>query len=148
MNHATAPAGRRPTVVAVEQAGTRARPLTVLVIEDSEVIRRVLALVLEAEGYRVYECPTGSRALGLAREVHPDLITLDLALPDLDGRELLHTLRTDKGTRDSPVVVLSAYADVLTSSERASAADVIVKPFDLDDLLYRLRRAIEDRTSR
>ena len=113
----------------------------VLVVEDSEVIRRVLALILGAEGYRVVETAAGREAIGLAREQHPDLITLDLSLPDMDGRDVLRLLGADESLRSVPVVVLSAFADTLSSAERWHAADVIVKPFDLDDLLVRLERA-------
>jgi CheY-like chemotaxis protein len=115
---------------------------TVLVIEDSEVIRRVLRLILEAEGYRVVESPDGLRAPSLARDHRPDVITLDLSLPDVDGREVLRQLLDDDNIGEVPVVIISAFADYLTGSERQRAADVIVKPFDLDDLLQRLERAI------
>jgi CheY-like chemotaxis protein len=101
----------------------------------------VLALILEAEGYRVVETAAGREAIGLAREQHPDLITLDLSLPDMDGRDVLRLLGADESLRSVPVVVLSAFADTLTSAERWHATDVIVKPFDLDDLLIRLERA-------
>lgn len=114
---------------------------TVLVVEDSDVIRRVLTLILESEGYRVVECADGRGVERLARETRPDVITLDLSLPDLDGREVLRRLGNDPTLRHVPVVVLSAFADVLSSAERWYAADVIVKPFDLDDLLERLERA-------
>lgn len=118
---------------------------TVLVVEDSDVIRRVLALILEAEGYRVVESPDGRRVAALARDERPDVITLDLSLPDVDGREVLRHLGTDETLREVPVVVLSAFADALTSAERWYAADVIVKPFDLDDLLARLDRVVAPR---
>jgi CheY-like chemotaxis protein len=114
---------------------------TVLMIEDSEIIRRVMALILEAEGYRVVESPTGMGAVELARSVRPNVITLDLSLPDLDGRELLHQLHAEPASRHVPVVVISAFADTLSLSERHLAEDVITKPFDLDDLIHRLDRA-------
>ena len=115
---------------------------TVLVVEDSEVIRRVLRLILEAEGYRVVESPDGLRARSLARDHRPDVITLDLSLPDVDGREVLRDLCADDSISQVPVVVISAFTEYLTGPERQRAADVIVKPFDLDDLLRRLEGAI------
>jgi len=123
-------------------ASTARRP-TILVIEDSEVIRKVLALILESEGYNVVESEHGEKGLELAEQIRPDLISLDLALGDLDGREILRTLRRQRWSRRLPVVVLSAYVHELTGTERAWATDVIVKPFDLDDLLRRLRLALE-----
>jgi len=118
---------------------------TVLVVEDSEVIRRVLKLVLEAEGYRVLECADGRRVMDLARDSQPDAITLDLCLPGVDGRELLRILHGDKTLGRVPVIVVSAFADGLSPSDRSEAADVILKPFDLDDLLERVGRAIRSR---
>ena len=121
------------------------RGRTVLIVEDSDVIRRVLALILEAEGYRVVESADGGQVASLAHEQRPDVITLDLSLPDVDGRDVLRKLGTDAVLREVPVVVLSAFADTLSAAERWYAADVIVKPFDLDDLLERLERAVTRR---
>src|SRR5919206_3845083 len=100
---------------------------TVLVVEDSDVIRRVLTLILQAEGYRVVESPDGRQVGELIREVRPDVVTLDLSLPDVDGREVLRSLGTDEALREVPVIVVSAFADALTAAERWYAADVIVK---------------------
>ena len=119
---------------------------TVLMIEDSEIIRRVLSLILEPEGYRVVESADGATACELARDLQPDVITLDLSLPGVDGRDLLRSLHDDPMTRNVPRVVISAFADSLTSAERRLAQDVIVKPFDLDDLITRLDRAVQART--
>jgi len=102
----------------------------------------VLSVILEAEGYQVYECEHGQQALNAARSIRPGVITLDLALPDLDGRQLLAAFRADHVVGDIPIVVVSAYADVLTPWERQLADDVVIKPFDLDDLLGRLRRLV------
>jgi CheY-like chemotaxis protein len=121
---------------------------TVLVVEDSDVIRRVLTLILQAEGYRVVESPDGRGVPALAREQRPDVITLDLSLPDVDGREILRNLGTDETLRAVPVVVLSAFADALSAADRWYATDVIVKPFDLDDLLTRLEQAVKGRNGR
>jgi two-component system, OmpR family, KDP operon response regulator KdpE len=119
---------------------------TILVIEDSDVIRKVLTLILESEGYEVVGSAQGSSGLELANQLRPDLISLDLALGDLDGREVLHSLRSQRWSRNLPVVVVSAYVHELTVAERASATDVVVKPFDLDDLVQRLRLALEHRS--
>jgi CheY-like chemotaxis protein len=120
---------------------------TVLVVEDSEVIRRVIALILEGEGYHVVATDRGDRALSLARAERPDAVTLDLNLPDSDGREVLRRLKADDRTTDIPVIVVSAYAEALSSDDRGRADDVIAKPFDLDDFLGRVGRAVADRHS-
>jgi CheY-like chemotaxis protein len=116
---------------------------TVLVVEDSEVIRRVISLLLEGEGYEVVATDRGSDALDLARQRKPDAVTLDLALADSDGREILRRLKHDATTRAIPVIIVSAFTEALNPAERWYAADVIPKPFDVDDLLARLGRVVE-----
>jgi CheY-like chemotaxis protein len=107
----------------------------VLVVEDSDVIRRVLSLILQGEGYQVTQADGGRAALVLARQQRPDVVTLDLTLPDLDGREVLRLLKDDPLTRSIPVVVISAHPESLSEPDRARAAQVLMKPFDVDDLL-------------
>jgi CheY-like chemotaxis protein len=115
---------------------------TILVIEDSEPIRRILALLLEGHGYEVRAVEAGEEGLSLARELHPCAITLDISLPDVDGRDVLRALKRDAHTEAIPVIVVSAYASMLTPAERACAAEVLSKPFDVDELLSRVARAV------
>jgi CheY-like chemotaxis protein len=114
----------------------------VLVVEDSEVIRRVVSLILQGEGYEVAVAANGEQAVLLAERLAPDVVTLDLSLPDLDGWEVLRRLRAGPSTRDIPVVVISAHADRLTDAERSGAAEVIAKPFDVDMLLDGVNRVL------
>ncbi|MBX5490546.1 MAG: response regulator [Chloroflexi bacterium] len=125
--------------------GPSAAPVTrtVLVIEDSEPIRRILALLLEGHGYRVVTAADGTTGLALARELHPDAITLDLRLPGLDGRLVLRELANDPRTHQIPVLVISAYAGTLADSERAHATDILAKPFDVDELLSRVAALVD-----
>jgi CheY-like chemotaxis protein len=115
---------------------------TILVIEDSEPIRRILALLLEGHGSEVKAVEAGEEGLSLARALHPCAITLDISLPDVDGREVLRALKSDALTQTIPVIVVSAYASMLTPAERASATEVLSKPFDVDELLSRVARAV------
>lgn len=126
--------GRREELVQEVSIHQMARR-TVLVVEDSEVIRRVIQVILEGEGYEVVCAESGVRALALARQHHPNAVTLDLSLPDLDGLEVLRRLKANAHTRHIPVIVLSAFADVLAASERSQATRVMTKPFDVDELL-------------
>ena len=118
---------------------------TVLVVEDSDVIRRVIALILEGEGYHVVATDRGRDALELARHERPAAVTLDLNLPDSDGRDVLRQLKADARTGEIPVIVVSAYAEALSVDDRRRADDVIAKPFDLDDFLGRVGSAVADR---
>src|SRR5918999_2853736 len=72
---------------------------TILVVEDSEPIRRILALLLEGHGYEVVAVDGGREGLALAQQLHPCAITLDISLPDLDGREVLRALKSDARTQ-------------------------------------------------
>jgi CheY-like chemotaxis protein len=139
------PAGRELTMPrgATMSWQRRMAERTVLVVEDSEVIRRVISLLLEGEGYHVVATDRGLDALDLARQERPDAVTLDLALADADGREILRRLKDDADTRRIPVIILSAFTEALNPAERWYAADVIPKPFDVDDLLRRLDRAVQ-----
>lgn len=120
----------------------------VLVVEDSDVIRRVISLLLQGEGYEVLATDRGLEALALARQRRPDAVTLDLALTDSDGREILRRLKHDAVTQAIPVIILSAFTEALNPAERWYAADVIPKPFDVDDLLDRLGRIVPGASAR
>jgi two-component system KDP operon response regulator KdpE len=117
-----------------------AAPL-VLVVEDELPIRRFLRASLAAEGYRVEEADTGEKALKMAARQAPDIVLLDLGLPDLDGREVLRRLREWLSV---PVVILSARdqeAEKVAALD-AGADDYLTKPFGTAELLARLRVAL------
>lgn len=128
----------RASETVVAGVATPAGARTILVIEDSEPIRRILTLLLEGHGYRVVTAADGATGLALARELSPQAVTLDLRLPGLDGREVLRELRHDPRTCRTPVLVISAYTGTLEESERAAATDILPKPFDVDELLARI----------
>jgi two-component system KDP operon response regulator KdpE len=117
-----------------------AAPL-VLVVEDELPIRRFLRASLAAEGYRVEEADTGEKALKVAARQAPDLVLLDLGLPDLDGREVLRRLRE---WLSAPVVILSArdQEKEKVAALDAGADDYLTKPFGTAELLARLRVAL------
>lgn len=113
----------------------------VLIIDDEPQILRALRINLSVRGYEVTTAATGAAALRAAAEAHPDVIVLDLGLPDVDGLEVLGGLR---GWTDTPVIVLSARSD---SAEKvaaldAGADDYVTKPFGMDEFLARLRAAV------
>ncbi len=108
---------------------------SVLLVEDDEHVSQLLAALLADRGYRTLCARTGAAAIRLARQHRPDLITLDLRLPEQDGRWVLERLKADAQTRDIPVVVISAFTQVLPAGERRKVAYVLGKPFDLDEVL-------------
>lgn len=126
-----------------DAAPRQARHRTVLVVEDSEVIREILMLLLQGEGYRVLTADRGTEALDLAREEQPDLVTLDLALNETDGREVLRQLKSDPRTEKIPVIVVSAFTDALQPIDRWYASDVVSKPFDIDRLIASIDKLLE-----
>ncbi|WP_433565508.1 response regulator [Nocardia sp. CA-151230] len=118
-----------------------AAPIKVLVVDDEPQILRALRINLSVRGYEVTTASNGAAALRAAAEKHPDVIILDLGLPDMDGIEVLAGLR---GWSTAPVIVLSARTDSSDKVEAldAGADDYVTKPFGMDELLARLRAAV------
>ncbi|MEV5572746.1 response regulator [Spirillospora sp. NPDC052269] len=113
----------------------------VLVVDDEPQIVRALRINLKARGYEVDAAPDGRTALDLAARRHPDVILLDLGLPDMDGTEVIRGLR---GWLSVPIIVLSARQE---SDDKVEALDVgaddyVTKPFGMAELLARLRAAV------
>jgi two-component system KDP operon response regulator KdpE len=111
---------------------------TVLVVDDDPQLARALRITLRAAGYEVVTAADGRSALHEAAAAHPELVILDLGLPDLDGTEVLAGLRP---WFTGPVLVLSARADShdKIAALDAGADDYVSKPFDMGELLARLR---------
>ena len=111
---------------------------TVLVIDDEPQILRALRINLRVRQYQVYTAGSATEALELAARHPPDLVILDLGLPDLDGVQVIHGLR---GWTDAPIIVLSGRADSTDKVEAldAGADDYVTKPFGMDELLARMR---------
>jgi two-component system KDP operon response regulator KdpE len=113
----------------------------VLVVDDDRALARALAINLKARSYEVEVALTGAEALAAAGRRVPDVVVLDLGLPDMDGLEVLHGLR---GWTAVPVLVLSARSDQAekVAALDAGADDYVTKPFGMDELLARLRAAV------
>jgi two-component system, OmpR family, KDP operon response regulator KdpE len=111
---------------------------SVLVIDDEPQIIRALRINLRVRQYDVHTAGSAGEALELAARHRPDLVILDLGLPDLDGVEVIHGLR---GWTDAPIIVLSGRADSTDKVEAldAGADDYVTKPFGMDELLARMR---------
>lgn len=113
----------------------------VLVIDDERPIRRLLRSILSAHGYSVHEAENGAEALQQVRVVRPDVIIVDLGLPDIDGVEVTRSLRAWVHT---PIIALSvreSESDKITTLD-AGADDYLTKPFGPGELLARIRAAL------
>ncbi|MDX6315903.1 MAG: two-component system, OmpR family, operon response regulator KdpE, partial [Streptomyces sp.] len=113
----------------------------VLVVDDEPQIVRALVINLRARKYEVDAAQDGTTALRLAAARHPDVIVLDLGLPDMDGVDVIRGLR---GWTRVPIIVLSARqtSDEKVEALDAGADDYVTKPFGMDELLARLRAAV------
>jgi two-component system KDP operon response regulator KdpE len=110
----------------------------VLVVDDEPQIVRALAINLRARGYDVHTAASGAEALQVAAAHPPDLVILDLGLPDMDGSDVIAGLR---GWTTVPILVLSGRSDSADKVDAldAGADDYVIKPFGMDELLARMR---------
>ena len=117
----------------------------VLVVDDEPQILRALRLNLGVRSYQVVGATTGETALALAAIERPDMILLDLGLPDMDGMSILKALRAYS---DVAVIVLTARDDVRSRVEalQAGADEYITKPFDMADLVERIGAVLRSRS--
>jgi two-component system, OmpR family, KDP operon response regulator KdpE len=118
-----------------------APPLKVLVVDDEPPIRKLLRMGLGTQGYQTIDAPNAKIALELMAET-PDLVILDLGLPDMQGLDLLRKIRLQR--EDLPIVVLSSRGDEAAKVEALDlgADDYVTKPFGMDELLARMRAAL------
>lgn len=113
-------------------------PLRILVIEDDADLARLITRALEREGYAVSACDTGSTAVKLVETWRPDVILLDLGLPDMDGRVIAQRIRSQSAV---PIIIMTGRGE---ESERVvglelGADDYVVKPLSIPELIARIR---------
>jgi two-component system KDP operon response regulator KdpE len=124
-----------------EQEGKTGSNWVVLVVEDEAPIRRFLKAALEAQGFKLLEATSGAQALAMAASHNPDIILLDLGLPDVDGLEIIRRIREWSHT---PIIVISARGKDTekVAGLDAGADDYLAKPFSVEELAARLRVVI------
>lgn len=117
----------------------------ILVVDDEPAVRKFLRNCLEGAGYHVLEAATGQGAVEATRKDHPDLLVLDLGLPDIEGLEVARMLRE---WCDTPIVMLSVrdQEEDIVASLDAGADDYLTKPFGVSELLARIRAALRRNT--
>jgi len=117
-------------------------PLRVLVVEDDDVIRDLISVNLELEGFEVVPAIDGLDALEKIGDADPDVVTLDVMMPRLDGWATVEKLRANPETADVKIVLLSARAQEsdLQRGEKLGVDAYLTKPFDPDELIETVRR--------
>ena len=115
---------------------------TILLVDDEPAILRAVGTALGALGYQTIAAQTGTRAVARIAAEQPDLVMLDLGLPDISGLEVIRRVRTFQPT--TPIIVLSAYGDdeSKVAALDAGADDYVSKPFSIPELLARVRTAL------
>jgi len=123
----------------------------ILIVDDDATMIKLLATILEIEGYQALEALSGDEALKVIAEEKPDLILLDIMMPELDGLEVLDMLRGDAATRHLPVVMLTARVEDEDIYEgwRRGADEYVTKPFEpkvlIETISKVLSRSVEER---
>ena len=120
-------------------ANVNALPTRVLVVEDDEVIRELIRLNLEMEGFEVFTATDGQDCLDQVGGVRPDVITMDVMMPRLDGWSAVERLRADGYDRNIVMVTARAQADDRRRGERIGVDEYLTKPFDPDELVDVIR---------
>ena len=116
----------------------------ILIIDDNIGITKLLEALLVQRGYGVAVAQGGEEGINVAKSYAPDLILLDLKMPDLTGDITAMRIRSERTNRDTPIIAISAYGDSLTRSTTRAMGfeDHVAKPFDAEDLCKRIEKAL------
>ncbi|MCG2787123.1 MAG: response regulator [Anaerolineae bacterium] len=120
-------------------------PKRILCIEDEPDMIDLIRLILARHGYVFDSAPGGEEGLRKVRETHPDLVLLDLMMPDIDGWEVYQQIKADEKTRDIPVIIVTAKAqkiDKVLGLQIAKVDDYIAKPFSPAELVESVQRIL------
>ncbi|MDX9992114.1 MAG: response regulator [Anaerolineales bacterium] len=118
----------------------------ILCIEDEPDMIDLIHLILARQGYLFDSAPGGEEGLKKVRETHPDLVLLDLMMPDMDGWEVYQQIKADEKTREIPVIIVTAKAqkiDKVLGLQIAKVDDYISKPFSPAELVESVRRILQ-----
>jgi len=121
---------------------------TILFIEDESPLQKTFGDILEKEGYDMISALDGEIGLKLAKSKKPDLILLDLVLPKVHGFEVLKELKSDSGTKDIPIIVLTnleAIEDVNKAIELGAKTYLVKTQYNLEEVVEKVKKAIENR---
>jgi CheY-like chemotaxis protein len=126
----------------------RIRP-TVLVVDDDEFQRKIIGTILGAENYHLIFAGDGFEALNLLRKTRPDVILMDVMMPNMDGMETTRRLKAAPHSAKTPVIMVTGKSEgkVVVDSLKAGAVDFVVKPFDRATLIAKITRVLNTSTS-
>ena len=121
---------------------------TILVVDDYQDNRTLLSAWLRAKGFKVVEAEDGRECLLQANRSHPDLILMDLAMPELDGVEATRQIRERRAFSHTPIFAITAYAtyDVKQDALAAGCDEVFAKPLDLESLLLKIKSSLAEQS--
>ena len=121
-----------------------AERVSILVVEDERDTSDMLAAYFESQGFQVMQAAWGQDALHMAAQTVPDLILLDIRLPDMDGYEVCRQMRQQRRTQDTPIIFLTERRERMDKLQglELGAVDYITKPFDIQELRLRVRNAL------
>ncbi len=108
----------------------------ILAVQDDPDILFIVEMILKEEGYEVFTSPDGKNILLEVETVHPDLVIMDIRLPEADGRDLCKDIKTCY--KNLPIILMSAHAEYGQVIEESCADDFIAKPFDLTEFIRRI----------
>lgn len=116
---------------------------TILIVEDDEDFRTILKKILSKEGFKILTASNGAEGLASYEEAEPDLVILDVHLPDALGTEICRKIRDEGPRPNTPVLLCTVRSGIVSVAEglNAGASDYILKPFSPDDLLARVKKA-------
>jgi two-component system, OmpR family, alkaline phosphatase synthesis response regulator PhoP len=119
--------------------------IRIAVIEDNQINIDLIRYQLEVEGFEVFIEKTGKKGMKMIKNKEPDLVLLDVGLPDIDGFELCENLRSDEITKDYPIIMLTARAEDSDRIEalKLGADDYITKPYNAEELILRIRNLLK-----
>jgi len=116
----------------------------ILVIDDESDVLKVLLLRLKKTGYEAFGGVDGREALDLTRQIRPDLIILDVYLPDMNGDDVAKIMKEDKELRHIPIILISATSEALAErAEECGAAGYLTKPFEPEELIGKVKNILE-----
>lgn len=124
-----------------------AAPVSILVVDDEDMIRSLLRLTLVRAGYEVTEAETGEEGIKIVREQKPDLVLLDVMMPGMDGFAVCEQIRQEPAVSEIPIIMLSARKDPHSrqKSRQIGATDYLTKPWATDELLWHVSKALKSR---